>query len=272
MLGLALTGVSVAGCSKEDHPAYAAGCETDCAPLPGVALGGGSIGMPTTPVEAGAGSGTLTGQVVQLTDDSFTRAALFGKSATVSAVGSAAATVSGVWDGADPYVLANVALLQPNWVSVQPDDVQGDALLTYQAVATASLSTADLAVVSAAVLDDVITAGQTLRSPDAGQVVLFFKSSTTGAALSGLHVAMASAQAALYASSKGWLLDDGTGTTDTSGLVLFVNVDAVKSSSGSQKVTVSRGATATSPALAGGTFAIKIVSGAVTMATVRVPL
>ncbi len=272
LLAAALTGTSVAACSKEDHPPYAAGCESDCAPLPGVTLGGSATGASTTTPAADAGSGSLTGQVVQLTDDGFINAALFVKSATVSAVGASAATVSGVWDGADPYVLSDVALLGPNWVSVHPDDVQGDALITYQAVGTSSVSTADLAVVSATILDEVITAGQTLRSLDGGQVVLFFRSSSTGAALSGLHVAMSSAQAAIFASSKGWIADDGTATTGPSGLVVFANVDASKSGKGLQNVTVSRGVTATSPALSGGTFAIQVVSGAVTLANVSVPL
>jgi hypothetical protein len=273
---VALTlGLSVfsAGCQKDDHPPYATGCLSNCAPLQGVSLGGS-----TPPSTGGTGTvtdggiGTLTGDVLALTDDSFVNATLFAKTATVSAVGASVATVAAPWDGVDAYELTGVASLSPNWVSVQPDDAQGDAQLTYQAVATSAVSTADLAVVSGEVLDAIITDGQTVRSPESGQVVLFFRSSGTGAPLSGLHVAMASAQAAIYKTSTSWVLDDGTAITSSNGLVVFANVDTTNSTEGTQLVTVSRLATATTAAVDGGTFAVKVVADAVTMASVSVQL
>jgi len=210
----------------------------------------------------------LTGQVLQLTDESFINTALFSKTATVSADGSSGGTVTGTWDGADPYTLNGVASELTNWASVKPDAAQGDAMLTYQAVATSTVSMSDLNVVSATTLDAVFTAVSAIRSPVFGQVVLFFRSKGTGAPLAGLRVTITTAQVAAYASSSGWTLDDGTAVTDASGLVVFGNVETA----GVQTVTVSRAATATAVAVQGGTFPVKVVEGAATLANVSVQL
>jgi len=219
--------------------------------------------------DGGNGSGTLTGQVLQFTDQTFVAASLFAKTATVSADGATTATVTAAWDGADPYTLAGLALETTNWISVQPGDLQGDALLTYQAVDTTGASTANLAVVSGPTLDEIFTSVSAIRSPTFGQVVLFFRSAGNDTPLSGLHVAMAAAQIAAYASGSNWILDDGTAVTDTSGLVLFGNVDTTGSTA---TVTVSRVATATTAAADGGTFTVKAVEGAVTLASVDAQL
>lgn len=260
----------VAGCQKQDdHPPYAAGCQANCKPVTGISIGT-STGTPITtpPTDLDGGTGTLTGQVLQLTDESFVNNALFSKTASVSADGSTTATVTGTWDGADPYTLDGVASEAINWVSVTPDEAQGDAMVTYQAVSTATASMANLNVVSATTLDAVFTAVSAIRSPAFGQVVLFFHSNGTGAPLPGLRVTITTAQVAAYASSIGWTLDDGTAVTNASGLVVFGNVET----SGVQTVTISRAATATAAAVPGGTFAVKVVESAVTMANVDVQL
>jgi len=158
-----------------------------------------------------------------------------------------------------------------NWVSVQPDDVGGDALPTYQALQTYQITSADLALVSATTLDTVFNAVSTLRSANAGQVVVFFRSAATGTPLSGLHVTMTSAQAGIYASSTGWTLDDGETVTDQSGLVLFGNVDPAPAGA-TRLVTVTRAATSSQPAAAAGQFAVKVVSGAVSIASLGIQL
>jgi len=63
-------------------------------------------------------------------------------------------------------------------------------------------------------------------------------------------------------------LDDGTAVTGASGLVVFGNVETT----GTQTVTVSRAATATAAAIPGGTFPVKVVEGAATIANVNVQL
>ena len=73
-----------------------------------------------------------------------------------------------------------------------------------------------------------------------------------------------------YRSGNGWLLDDGTAVTDQSGLVVFGNV--AFSNSGLQTVVVTRAATATRPAEAGGEFAVKVAPGVATLAAVNVQL
>jgi hypothetical protein len=263
-----------AGCQKQDdHPPFAAGCQMNCQPISGISIGS-SPGTPTTtpPTDVDGGSGSLTGEVLMLTDESFVNTALYTKTATVSADGAGVATVTATWDGADPYMLADVASKPINWLSVKPDEVQGDALLTYQAVATDSVLTADLALVSSVTLDAVFTAVASLRSPAFGQVALFFRSAGTGAPLAGLHVTMTAAQVAAYASSTGWLLDDGTAVTDASGLVVFGNVETTAANGGTQTVTVIRAATATAAAVQGPTFPVKVVEGAATMANLNVQL
>ncbi len=142
--------------------------------------------------DADAGTGTLQGQVVLLTDDSFVHAALYGNHATVTADGASGSPVTASWDGvaADPFLLDGVARVATNWVSVKPDQVGGDPLPTYQAVRTNQVSTVNLSLVSVAALDRIFDAVSTPpRSPNFGQVVLFFGSAGTGAPLSGLHVA-----------------------------------------------------------------------------------
>ncbi|HEX7452005.1 MAG TPA: hypothetical protein VF294_06960, partial [Polyangiaceae bacterium] len=71
---LALSALA-AGCQKQDdHPPYAAPCEVDCKPTAGISLGSSSGTPTTTPTtDLDGGSGSLTGQVLQLTDQSFVK-------------------------------------------------------------------------------------------------------------------------------------------------------------------------------------------------------
>ena len=266
----------IAACQKQDdHPPFAAGCVTDCKPTAGISIGSGpGGGSPGTPVtDAGFSAGTLTGNVVALSDDTFSRAVAFTQGATVSADGASGTAVSGNWNGVDPYLLSGVAVVDTNWLSITPSNVQGDALPTIEAVQTNATDTADLSVVDSAVIDGVITAVSFTRAAAFGQVVLFFRNKGTGAALAGIHADMGNAaQVPAYASATGWVFGDDTTTTVASGLIVFGNVDTPVAGSTTQTVTVTRPATATLPAVAGGQFSIKVVGGAVTIATVYVPL
>jgi len=270
-LALCTLTLGAVGCQKqEDHPPFAEGCNT-CGPLPGIIVGSGSAGSGATPEDSDAGTGMLTGQVLQLNDATFVHSALYPNGAVVTADGAKGTPVSHDWDGADPYLLSGVARVSTNWVNVKPNLVGGDLLQTYQAVRTNAVSSVDLALISGATLDGVFNAVSSIRSPTFGQVVLFFRSAGTGAPLAGLHVAMPSADLAAYANGTSWTLDDGTATTSTSGLIVFGNVDGANST-GTQTVTITRAATATSAALSAGQFAVKVVAGAATIATVNVQL
>ncbi|MEO8904869.1 MAG: hypothetical protein ABI488_20790 [Polyangiaceae bacterium] len=267
-------GLGALGCqNQDDHPAFAEGCEVNCKPTTGVGLGApimGTAGATSTVTDAG--TGMLTGNVVLLNDQTFVSATPFTHTALVSADGATGEAVTAVWNGTDPYELDGVAPKSSNWVSVQPDDTQGDALLTYQPVATNNVSSVNLAVVSTPALDALFTSVSAQRSANSGQVVLFFRSVGTGSPVAGLRVTLAAAQVAAYAAASGWVLDDGTAVTNASGLVVFGNVDAALANNGTQVVTVTRPATATAPAISGGTFAVKSVEGAATIATVNVQL
>jgi hypothetical protein len=261
----------LSGCQKQDsHPPFLPGCETNCPHLPGIGVNLGGTGSPSDPA-SDAGSGTLTGQVLLLNDDSFVHATLYANGATIAADGASGSPVTGIWDGADPFMLTGVAGAAINWVGVKPDLVGGDPLLTYWGVPTNAVDNVDLGLASGTVLDGIFTALIAIRSQNLSQVVLFLHSAGTGLPLAGLHVAMAKADLAAYKSTAGWILDDGTVNTDSSGLVMFGNVDPANSA-GTQLVTVVRAATSTSQALAAGQFAVRVVQGAVTLATVNIAL
>jgi hypothetical protein len=83
---------------------------------------------------------------------------------------------------------------------------------------------------------------------------------------------MRASEAPAYAAASGWVIQDDTTTTSAKGLVLFGNVDLPAPGSTTQTVTVSRPATPTTAAIAGGQFSVKVVEGAVTVATVGVKL
>jgi hypothetical protein len=273
-VALALAGcVLTAGCQKEDRAPYAAPCETDCKPTIGIAIGSGS-GTVTTPVtDAGFDAGTLGGSVLLLADQTFARATTYTKSATVTADGSSGTSVSAAWDGVNPYALTGVAVVPTNWISVSPNAAQGDELVTLQSVQTNATDSADLSVVEASVIDEILTAvSAPSRGPALGQVVLFFRNAGTGAALSGVRAVMTASEAPAYAAASGWVLQDDTTTTNSSGLVVFGNVELPPAGSTTQVVTVSRPASATMPAVSGGQFSVKVVEGAVTLASVAVQL
>ena len=248
----------------------------NCAILPGISLspGAGNAGGGAGTPDSDAGTGSLQGHVLMLSDDTFVSAMPYTGDATVTADGVNGTPVSGTWNGTDPtalYSLEGVASLVTSWVSVKPKLVSDAALPTYEAVQTNRVSNVDLKLVSAATLDDIFSSVFTLRSPESGQVVLFFQSAGTRAALSGLHVTMPTAQAAIYAGDRGWVLDDGTAHTNESGLVVFGNVEPANSN-GTQTVSVTRAATPTTPATDAGQITVKVVQGAVTIATVDVQL
>jgi hypothetical protein len=224
------------------------------------------------PTDAGFEAGTLTGNVLALADDSFSRTAAFMQPASVSADGASGRAVSGTWNGTTPYQLSGVAVAATNWVLASPSNAQGDALPTMQAVQTDATDTADLFVVDSAVIDSVLTAVSALRGPALGQVVLFFQNAGTGAALSGVRADMIAAEVPAYSATSGWVLADDTTTTSASGLVVFGNVTLPTGGSTTQTVTVSRPATATASAISGGKFSVKVVEGTVTLATIGVRL
>jgi hypothetical protein len=276
LYSVALTSLAlVLGCQKQDdHAPFAADCTIDCKPTPGIAIGSGSSsgGTSSTPTDAGFNAGTLTGNILALTDDSFSRASAFTQAATVSADGASGTAVTGAWNGVDPYALVGVAVAPTNWVSVAPGNVQGDALQTFQAVQTDATDTADLVVIDSAVIDGVLTAVSATRAPALGQVVLFFRNAGTGAALAGIKADMNAAEAPAYAAPSGWVLQDDTTLTTSSGLVVFGNVTVPVGESTTQTVTVSRPATATTVAVSGGQFSVRVVEGAVTLASIAVQL
>jgi hypothetical protein len=276
---LAAAAILPAGCQKQDeHAPFAAGCESDCKPTPGITIGnngmaaGGAGGAVAT--DGGFTAGALSGQVLALADDTFSQGTLFAQSATISADGASGTPVSASWNGVDPFALSGLAVSATNWVRVVPSNVQGDALPTIQAVQTNATDSADLFVVDSAAIDSVLTAVSAVRAPGLGQVVLFFRNAGTGAPLSGVQAVMKNnaAETPAYATTRGWVLQDDTTTTGAKGLVVFGNVSLPTGGSTTQTVTVSRPATATTAAVSGGEFSVQVAEGSVTLATVGLKL
>ncbi len=263
------------GCQKEDHPPYAAGCVSDCKPGAGISIGSGTPsggGSGSVVTDAGFNAGTLTGSVVLLNDETFTRAAAFNQAASIEGDAASGGVVSGQWDGTNPYTVTGLTVEDTNWVTVTPGNAQGDALPTIQAVQTDATDTADLAVVDATTLDSVLTAVASTRAPALGQVILFFRNAGTGAAVSGIQATMTTSEAPAYAATNGWAIQDDTTVTNASGLVVFGNVTVPVGSATTQTVSVVRPATATTAAANGGTFAVRVVEGTVTVASIGVKL
>ena len=268
---MALPGLLTACQKSDDHPPFAEPCSLNCAVVPPISVGGGGAGAPSTIPGSDAGPGTLTGEVVLLADESFVTVSPFTERATVTADGASGSPVSADWDGATPYLLEGVARVATNWVRIEPEHLGREPLLTYQAVATERVAEVNVGLVSSVTLDSIFNAVSRLRSPDSGQVILFFRSAGTGVPIAGLHVTMPQAQEGIYAGPKGWLLDDGTAVTDKSGLVLFGNVEPANSG-GTQTVLVTRAAAGSMPATALGQFPVKVVQTAVSIAKVDVQL
>ena len=272
-LVLTLVGLLPACQNSDDHPPFAAGCEKNCPLLPPISIGSSGGSSAVNP-DSDAGTGTLQGKVVLLTDGSFAQGALFKQAAMITADGANGSPVKAVWKGVDPFdpfVLDGIARVTTNWVSVEPDVAGGDALPTYQALQTYQITSVDLALVSATVLDGVFNAVSTLRSESSGQVIVFFRSAGTGTPVSGLHATMSAAQAGIYASASGWTLDDGQAVTNQSGLVVFGNVDPAAAGV-TRLVTVTRAPTASTSAAAVGQFPVKVVAGAVSIASIGIQL
>lgn len=266
VLGLALFGVACQG--KDEHPVFLPTCEATCNPAPGVIVNTGGPGAPSGAGGADAGPTTLTGQVFLLNDSSFVRASLYSSGAAISADGASGAPVTALWDGADPFLLADLLRAGTTWVTVKPNLVGGDALPTIQAVGVGATPNIDLSLISGAALDDVFGGSSLQRLPNFGQVVLFFRSGGTGVPLQGLRVKLAGADFTSYRSGSGWLLDDGLAVTDQSGLVVFGNVAVAANRT--QTVVVTRAATATRPAVPGGQFVVRVLPDAATLAAVNV--
>ncbi|HEX3773261.1 MAG TPA: hypothetical protein VHV51_02295 [Polyangiaceae bacterium] len=263
----------LAGCQKDDHPPFAAGCTSasNCKPTVGISIGSGGTGTPN-PTDGGFSAGTLTGSVLELNDATFLRAVPFMQAATVSADSASGTPVTGNWDGTNPFMLSNVAVEPSNFVVVSPIAAQGDAAQTIQAVETNATDTADLFVVDSTVIDGILTAIAMTRGAAFGQVVLFFRNAGTLEPLAGIRAVMSSSEAPAYSSASGWVFPDDTTVTDSSGLVMFGNVELPTGGNTTQTVTVSRPATATVSAIAPVSFSVKVGEGAVTLATVGVQL
>jgi hypothetical protein len=179
---------------------------------------------------AGAASGvTLTGNVLLLDDFSFQSGPLLIDDAvTLRAQARGGGSVTGTWDGLDPYELANVLSEPLVWVSLTPTSSATQGLPTLGPVNTTSPDsrgrvTVDLAVVDRTVVDTILAILTLPVLRDESKAILILEvSRPDGTPLPGVTVTAPTAETIVYGAS-GTFTDDAT-QTDSSGLVLLVNV------------------------------------------------
>ncbi len=229
------------GCtSKSNDDTPPPTCVGDCGLPPGLGSGlpqpDGGDGGPGDGGPSGAGV-DLTGTVQQLNDDThFVMTSPFTGTAALQAEAADGTTVTGSWDGVDPYVIQDVVSAAPAWVLTTPQNpVAVDALPALEAFNTTSPDAqgvvgADIGLVRSTTIDMILSFATTPISNDAtkGQIILVLVDKTSTSAmpppLSGVSVTAPSAEVILYGTSGSF--SDVANATDPTGVVVLANVGA----------------------------------------------
>jgi hypothetical protein len=232
----------VLGCASNNgqNDAPPPTCVGDCGLPPGL----GSGLPPTDGGDGGPGEGgtsgtgvVLTGTVQQINDETnFVTTGPFTSTATLQAEGADGTTVTGMWDGSNPFALQGVVSAAPAWVLTTPLNAAAvDALPAMEPVNTNSpnaqgVVTANIGLVRSTTIDAIFSLTTTPISNDTtkGQIILRLvdKTSTSAMppALSGVSVSVPSAQVILYGASGSF--SDVANATDPTGVVVLANVGA----------------------------------------------
>ena len=229
----------VLGCAKHEERAPAT-CVGDCGLAPGLGTGlpsnpGGSAGdKGEGGSDAGVSSGVeLTGNVRVLNDDlDLDTSSLLIGAVDLKTDGQNGKSVTGHWNGADPFKLSNVPPSTGAWVLATPQSpVADDALPAVDAVRTdvtdsSGTVTLSLYLVHATSLDHVFALATIPLTRDASkaQIILRFtsKSSASAAPISGLNITAGSAEDVLYGASSSF--SDVATETDNTGVAVLANV------------------------------------------------
>jgi hypothetical protein len=251
--------LALGGCQSDKTAPFTGDCSGDpvlCNPHPGGVGGGqrGDAGFDAALVDGGP-LGTLTGNVLVLSDDLVT-SATYPSPATVQADGATIATVTAPWDGTTPYLLTDVKQEVQNWVGAKPANTADDPQWTFLPVPTDSATSQNLFLVRGSTLDaifDVLTARPT-RNTALAQIVVSFFSVSTQAPISGLTASLPQAEVVAYANAASWTDVPGS-ITDNTGTLVFANV-----STGIPAI-ITLGGTRS------GTASVQVVAGAVSLAS-----
>jgi hypothetical protein len=219
-------------CSEpaERKPATCEGCGAFTGGGIGVPGSGGSSGTGGKSGAAGAESAvTLTGNVILIDDFATKTGPLLDDTAMLRAQAKGGGSVTGSWNGLDPFVVDDVLSEPFVWVHIAPSSPSA-ALPTLVPVNTAEPAaggtvTQNLGVVSSVLIDTILNVltVPVFRDPSKGILVLEVRKAD-GTPRAGVTVTAPNAEAVVYGAA-GTFTDDAT-QTDNSGLALLVNVPA----------------------------------------------
>lgn len=218
--------------------------------------------------EAGESDGvTLTSNVLLLNDLDFRNGGPFTDSAEIRVQKAGGGSVTGNWNGTDPFRIENVLEGRAIWALGTPSAaLNNDALATLEPVRTDNPNSdgvveADpFALVRASVMDniyDLLTVPITLDRGRAQIVLRLVNDAGSGRA--GVRVTAQNAEVVIYAASGGF--SDAEMQTDNTGLVVLANTPA--SAWPGSLVSVSFAGADT------GAADLRVVAGAVTVVSVR---
>ncbi len=231
---MALSLVLLVACADDPEKPPALSCDGPCIGRPSGAV------RPGTPTDAGAGGGgngdaafddaglpdevTLTGSVVEFSDDTFSRVQAYSGRARVSALASDGGRVAANFEG-DVFELFGVLPTPVNWIAAEP---LGDfeALSTYHVVDSTQNRELVLGLVPQSTLELIygILSTPVALEPGTAHAVLFFTDSQTKEPVSGVGVSLPLAEVIAFGSADSWSdIDVATGPP---GSVILGNVPA----------------------------------------------
>jgi hypothetical protein len=177
----------------------------------------------------------LTGAVVHITDDvNFVKTMPFTSPADLKVQGADGRTVSGTWDGSNPFLLEGVVSAPSTWVLATPQNpLAADALPSMEVVETdqpdaEDTVSADVGLVQASSIEQILDSSTVPVSVDPSLAQLIIRlvdkssSPTNPTPLAGVKVALSSAENILYGASGGF--SDVATETDPTGMVVLANV------------------------------------------------
>lgn len=162
---------------------------------------------------AGDASIALSGSVLVFQDASFALSVPFAAPAQVVAQGANGASVSGDYDGSDPFQISGVLKAASVWMTVTPTTSASDALPTLQPVDTAGSSVIQLYLVRSSALDSIysVLTQPVTRQAGASQFVLRFEDASAQTPVANVAVTQQPGGTVLYDSGGTWS-DTATGT------------------------------------------------------------
>jgi hypothetical protein len=232
LLGVLLVATSISGClaEKDEHPPVCT--DVNCIPTGSTRFtpsGSGGTGNTSTDVAGSGGVVTLTGQIIELNEPTFSVTSMLApvssSTFTVRAPGPAGTELN-VANMGSLFTLNGVRATRTAWLVAAPTGAS-DLLPGLYAFDATTASNVTIPLVRRSSLEMVSGTLTTYTTLDSGkaQVVLRFVD-PNGLAVSGVNVSLDGAERVAYDVGVGYS-DDAT-ATGTRGLAFLFNVDSAK--------------------------------------------